>query len=385
MSGPVRLEVEATVGAARRGRLITPRGEILTPCFMPVGTRGAVKLLEASDLERLGVQVVLANTYHLMLRPGADVVDALGGIHRFTGWSGHVLTDSGGFQVFSLSGDVDDEGVTFRSVYDGSWRRLGPEDAVALQERIGADIQMVLDVCTGLPSSPAALRLALERSVAWAARAKAARSRPDQALFGIVQGGDDPELRRESAERTLEIGFDGYGIGGLSVGEARPVMLDALEAAIGVLPRDKPRYLMGVGDPVALVEGIARGVDLFDCVLPTRLGRHGNALTSVGRLSLRLASLRRSTEPLDPACSCGVCQRYPRGYVRHLLVTGEPTGARLVSYHNIHFLLRLAEEAREAIAAGPRALDALRGRVAATWDAPLGASECRAPGRAAFR
>lgn len=385
MTAPVSMEVEATAGAARRATLRTARGAIRTPCFMPVGTRGAVKLLDASDLEGLGAQVVLANTYHLMLRPGAAVVEALGGIHRFTGWSGHVLTDSGGFQVFSLSAAVDDDGVTFRSTYDGSWHRLRPEDAVSIQEAIGSDIQMVLDVCTGLPSAPAALRLALERSAAWAARAKAAHRRTDQALFGIVQGGDDLRLRRESAERTVAIGFDGYGIGGLSVGEPRPTMLAALEAAIEVLPKDRPRYLMGVGDPVALVEAIARGVDLFDCVLPTRLGRHGNALTGSGRLSLRLAAWQRSDEALDPTCTCPVCARYPRGYLRHLLVAEEPTGARLISLHNLHFLLRLAEEARDAVLAGTDALGDLRRRVAAAWEEGEHATSPRAPRPAAFR
>lgn len=385
MSAPLSLEVEATAGAARRATLRTARGVVRTPCFMPVGTRGAVKLLDAGDLEGLGVQVVLANTYHLMLRPGAEVVEALGGIHRLTGWNGHVLTDSGGFQVFSLSPAVDDDGVTFRSTYDGSWCRLRPEDAVGVQEAIGSDIQMVLDVCTGLPSPPGALRLALERSVAWAARAKAVHRRSDQALFGIVQGGDDLGLRRESAERTVAIGFDGYGIGGLSVGEPRPTMLAALHAALEVLPAERPRYLMGVGDPVALVEAIAAGVDLFDCVLPTRLGRHGNALTTSGRVSLRLAAWQRSDEPVDPTCTCAVCARYPRAYLRHLLLTREPTGARLISLHNVHFLLRLTEEARDAILEGAGALERLRRRVAAAWEEEEAGGGARAPRPAAFR
>ena len=260
---------------------------------MPVGTRGAVKYLSAEDYERLGVQIVLGNTYHLMLRPGADVIARFGGLGRFSGWDGLTLTDSGGYQVFSLEPKVDDDGVTFRSTYDGSTHRLTPEAAVRVQEQIGADIQMVLDVCPPLPSPPDVVELAVKRTALWAARARSCHQRPDQALFGIVQGGTSEELRRVSAEQTAALDFDGYGIGGLSVGETRAEMLPALAAAIELLPPDRPRYLMGVGDPASLVESIALGVDQFDCVLQTRLGRHGTALTSTGQGAGQGGSPRR--------------------------------------------------------------------------------------------
>jgi queuine tRNA-ribosyltransferase len=365
VSGPVRLEVDATDGAARAGRMVTPRGEVPLPCFMPVGTRGAVRTLSSADLDALGPAVVLANTYHLMLRPGADVVAALGGLHRFCAWDGHLLTDSGGYQVFSLDPRVDDDGVTFRSTYDGSSRRLTPEGAVAVQEQLGADVQMVLDVCPPLPSPPAVVRVAVERTAAWAARARLAHRREGQALFGIVQGGVDHELRRESAERTVALGFDGYGIGGFSVGEPRDEMLPALAATVAALPADRPRYLMGVGDPVGLVEAVACGVDLFDCVLPTRLARHGTMLTSAGRLNVRNAANATDPGPVDPACPCPVCARWSRAYLRHLLSVGEPTAPRLLTIHNVAWLLALVDRARAAIRAGT--LGALRAEVAAAW------------------
>ncbi len=273
------VEVEAVDGAARTATVHTARGPFRTPCFMPVGTRGAVKLLDAADLDALSPQVVLANTYHLMLRPGAGVVADLGGLHRFTGWDGLMLTDSGGFQVFSLGPAVDDDGVTFASTYDGSRHRFTPEVAVAAQEAIGADIQMALDVCCGLPAPEPVVQLATERTIAWAARARAAHSRPDQSLFGIVQGGTSTSRRADCAARLAAMGFDGYAIGGLSVGEPLDEALPALAAAVAHLPTDRPRYLMGVGDPVSMVEAVALGVDMFDCVLPTRLARHGTALT----------------------------------------------------------------------------------------------------------
>jgi queuine tRNA-ribosyltransferase len=362
----LNLTVEATDGAARAGIVSTTRGTFRTPCFMPVGTRGAVRAVSTADLDELGVEVLLANTYHLMLRPGADTVARLGGLHEFAAWTGHVLTDSGGYQVFSLNPRVDDDGVTFKSTYDGSQHRLTPEDAVATQEALGGDIQMVLDVCPPLPSSTEVVRLAVERTAAWAARARAAHRREGQALFGIVQGGVDTDLRVESAQRTVDIGFDGYGIGGLSVGESRQEMLPALEAALGELPLDRPRYLMGVGDPVGLVEAIARGVDMFDCVLPTRLARHGTVLTSEGRVQLRNAAWADHDGPLDPACGCGVCARWSRGYLRHLLRLGDPGAARLVTLHNLAWVLELVGLVREAVTAGR--LAALRADVAAVWD-----------------
>ena len=368
---PLVVEVAATDGAARTGRVVTPRGAYRTPAFMPVGTRGSVKGLDSADLDALGAEVVLANTYHLMLRPGAEVVAALGGLHRFTGWTGHTLTDSGGFQVHSLRPKVDDDGVTFASVYDGAATRLTPEKAVEIQGLLGADIQMVLDVCATLPATPEVLRVAVDRTAEWAARARVhhdrVEARPDgQALFGIVQGGTDAALRSESAERTVALDFDGYGIGGLSVGEPRDEMLAVLAATVPYLPVDRPRYLMGVGDPVGMLESVALGVDQFDCVAPTRAARHGSIWTSTGRINLRNAVHATDDGPLDPACPCPTCARWSRGYLRHLLTVGEPTVWRLCSIHNLTYVLGLMDEAREAIATGR--LDALVSRTRHTWD-----------------
>jgi queuine tRNA-ribosyltransferase len=365
----VALTIEATDGDARAGRATTASGRTFaTPAFMPVGTRGVVRTLDSRDLERSGAEIMLANTYHLMLRPGADAVAAVGGLHRFAGWSGPMLTDSGGFQVFSLPAGhvkVDDEGASFRSAYDGSTHRLTPERAVEVQALLGADVQMVLDVCPPLPSPPDVLREAVERTAAWAARAKAA-PRPDtQSLFGIAQGGTDEALRRESASRTVEIGFDGYGIGGLSVGESREEMGPALGAAISVLPADRIRYLMGVGDPARLVDAIAMGVDLFDCVLPTRHGRHGTVLTDAGRYNLSNARFRTDPGPLDDACPCEVCQTASRAYLRHLLSVNEPTGARLVTLHNLAWLLRFVAAVRASIYSGT--FGAFRAATLAIW------------------
>ena len=276
-----------------------------------------------------------------------------------------MLTDSGGYQVFSLAPAVDDDGVTFRSTYDGSLHRLTPEGAVAVQEELGADIQMALDVCPPLPSPPEVVRLAVERTVAWAARARAAHRREGQALFGIVQGGVDGALRAECARRTVELDFAGYGIGGLSVGESRAELLDTLGVTLGELPGDRPRYLMGVGDPVGLVEAIGSGVDMFDCVLPTRLARHGTVLSSQGRLSLRSAAFARDGGPLDPACGCEVCGRWTRGYLRHLLVVNEPAVARLLTVHNLTWTLALVAGARQAVVDGRFA--AYRASVLAGW------------------
>ncbi len=362
---PVRFELAASDGTARTGTAFTAKGSYRTPCFMPVGTRGAIKYLSASDYERLGAEIVLGNTYHLMLRPGAETVAQFGGLGKFAAWGGLTLTDSGGFQVFSLEPKVDDDGVTFKSTYDGSKHRFTPEVAVHTQELLGADIQMVLDVCAPLPSSPDVIRLALERTSMWAARAKAAHQRPDQALFGIVQGGVSEAMRAESAQRTAALEFDGYGIGGLSVGETRAEMLPALAAALAHLPTDRPRYLMGVGDPASLVEAVGLGVDQFDCVMQTRIGRHGTALTAEGKLHVKNAKWALSEEPLDATCSCEVCTRHTRGYIRHLFQVGEPTAARLLSLHNIAWTLQLMDRMRAAIAAGT--FDALRREVLAVW------------------
>ena len=361
--------VEATSGKARAGWAETSRGRILTPCFMPVGTRGVVKSMSAEDMGRVGAQVLLANTYHLMLRPGADVVAGMGGLHGFTGWDGHFLTDSGGYQVMSLPCSVDDDGVTFRSSYDGLLQRLTPESAVVVQEALGADIQMVLDVCTELPAGRDALLQAGERTLAWARRAREVHSRPDQLLFGIVQGGAELDLRSEYAEALVDIGFDGYGIGGLSVGEEPGEMLAAVDAAVRRLPPDCPRYLMGVGDPAAIIAGIGLGVDLFDCVLPTRLGRHGTALTSSGRLPVKAGRFARDASPIDPTCKCAVCGRHSRAYLRHLLNVGEPSGGRLVSFHNLAWLADLVGRARRAVLDGT--FGELSAEVARTWGQDL--------------
>ena len=362
---PVRHETHFLDGAARAGVAHTARGSYRTPCFMPVGTRGAIKYLSAADYERLGAEIVLGNTYHLMLRPGAETVAKFGGLGKFAAWGGLTLTDSGGFQVFSLDPKVDDDGVTFKSTYDGSMHRFTPEIAVHTQELLGADIQMVLDVCVSLPSPPDVVRLGLERTSAWAARAKAAHQRPDQALFGIVQGGVSETMRAESAQRTAELEFDGYGIGGLSVGETRDEMVPALAAAIAHLPTDRPRYLMGVGDPASLVEAVGLGVDQFDCVMQTRIGRHGTALTDAGRLHIKNAKWALSDEPLDANCGCDVCTRHSRGYLRHLFQVGEPTAARLLSLHNVAWTLQLMDRMRAAIQAGTFA--DLRRSILATW------------------
>ena len=362
---PVRFETVASDGSARSGIAHTARGTYRTPCFMPVGTRGAIKYLSAADYERLGAEIVLGNSYHLMLRPGAETVAALGGLGAFAGWSGLTLTDSGGFQVFSLDPEVDDDGVTFKSTYDGSSHRFTPETAVHTQELLGADIQMVLDVCPRLPSPPEVIRLAVERTASWAARARATHRRDGQALFGIVQGGVDESLRAESAQRTVALGFDGYGIGGLSVGETRGEMVPALGAALAHLPTDRPRYLMGVGDPASLIEAVTLGVDQFDCVMQTRIGRHGTALTCGGKLHIKNAKHTLSDEPLDAGCSCEVCARHSRGYIRHLFQVGEPTASRLVSLHNISWTLQLMARMRAAIETG--ALGSLRQEVLAVW------------------
>ncbi|HEY9555632.1 MAG TPA: tRNA guanosine(34) transglycosylase Tgt [Acidimicrobiales bacterium] len=366
------LEITARDGAARAGTIRTARGEIRTPCFMPVGTRGAVRTLSSADLEDLGAQIVLGNTYHLMLKPGAELIERMGGLHRFEDWHGHLLTDSGGYQVFSLDpgGNVklDDDGVTFRSTYDGGTHRLTPELAVDIQTALGSDIQMVLDVCAPLPSPTPVLRLAVERTADWAARARKdflGRGRPELNQFGIVQGGTDAELRVESAQRTVAIGFDGYAVGGLSVGESRDLMLETLAATLPHLPDDQPRYLMGLGDPLGMVESVALGIDLFDCVLPTRFGRHGTILSTAGRYNLKRAENATADAPLDDTCSCPVCARWSRAYLRHLLVVDEPTAPRLMTLHNVWWTLRLIEEARSAIETGT--LDAVRSKVRAAY------------------
>lgn len=370
----LHIDVTATDGAARTGTIATSRGSLSTPLFMPVGTRATVKTLAPPDLEELGIPLILGNTYHLMLRPGADLIADLGGLHRFMDWHGHVLTDSGGYQIFSLEPKVTDDGATFRSTYDGDTHHLTPEGAVEIQSKLGADIQMVLDVCPPLPSTDRVVRAAVERTAIWGRRGRDAFLdlegwRDDRQLaqsqFGIAQGGTDLMMRAESARRTVELDFDGYAVGGLSVGESRAEMLPALGAALEHLPADQPRYLMGVGDPASIVEAVALGVDLFDCVLPTRLARHGTVLTSEGRLMIKNQEHERSDIPLDSDCSCPVCARWSRAYLRHLHRLKEPTGARLLTVHNVAWLSDLVASLRQAIAEGR--LDAVRRRVLEVW------------------
>ncbi len=352
MSEAVSFRVEHSDGAARAGVLLTPHGPVPTPAFMPVGTRGTVRTLDARDLGETGAQMVLANTYHLMLRPGAETVAALGGLHGFMAWDGPILTDSGGYQVLSLQPKVDEQGVAFRSTYDGAAVRLTPEGAVAVQELLGPDIAMMLDVPVALPAPREQVRQAMERTLRWAERARAAHHRPDQALFGIVQGGTDPELRAASAAATAALGFPGFGIGGLAVGEAVEDRHVALEAAVGALPAGAVRYLMGLGDTEGVLAAVGRGCDLFDCVWPTRLARHGKVLSRLGDYAVRRADLAEAGDPIDPDCPCLTCRRYSRGYLRHLRVTGELLGHRLLSIHNLTYTLGLLAGARRAIAAG---------------------------------
>jgi queuine tRNA-ribosyltransferase len=319
---------------------------------MPVGTRGSVKGIDASDLKSLGTEITLANSYHLSLRPGADVIAELGGIQRFTGWRGPILTDSGGYQVFSLSPRVSEEEVVFRSTYGGSEVRLSPERAMSIQDTLGSDIAMVLDILVGLPAPRAEVEAAMRQSLRWAERAQAARRRDDRALFGIVQGGIDLELRAESAAETAALGFDGFGIGGLSVGESRHDRNLALDACVPELPKDKIRYVMGLGDTDGLIDAVARGCDLFDCVLPTRLARHGKALHPHGDLSMRSAAAARDPRPIQRNCGCATCRGYSRGYLRHLLSIREISGGRLITLHNLHYTLDLLRRLRESIVAG---------------------------------
>jgi len=336
---------------ARVGMLRTLHGEVPTPAFMPVGTQATVKTMAPRELEEIGASIVLANTYHLYLRPGAEVVAKLGGLHRFMGWPRAILTDSGGFQVFSLSHrrKLSDEGVVFKSHVDGSEHLLTPEKAIMVQEQLGADIIMALDECTPPDCDEGYAREAMERTHRWAQRSKAAHVRADQALFGISQGGMYPALRRESAKALAELDFPGYGIGGLSVGEAKAVTWEMLEATMSHLPADKPRYMMGVGSPEDLFEGVARGVDMFDCVLPTRIARNGALLTRHGRLNIRNAKNTLADGPIEDSCQCYTCRTFSLAYLRHLFQSGEILGLRLATTHNLYFLLELMREIRTAI------------------------------------
>ncbi len=348
-------ELVAQDGPARSGVLRTAHGDVPTPAFMPVGTKATVKGIDPDALRDLGAAILLGNTYHLHFRPGVETIEELGGLHRFMAWNGPILTDSGGFQVFSLRDTiraVDDDGVSFRSVYDGDSARLTPELAADIQRRLGSDIAMALDICLPAQASAAELEVAAARTTAWGRRQLAAPRGAGQLLFGIAQGGVHPELRRRSIEEITSLGFDGHALGGLSVGEERGLMLDTVGWAAPLLPADKPRYFMGIGDPEGILEMIARGIDMFDCVLPTRLGRTGAALTWSGRLNLKNVAFARDRRPLDEDCSCPACTRFSRAYLRHLVNQQELLGLILLSMHNVRFVLDVTAGARAAIALG---------------------------------
>ena len=349
-------EVVATDGAARRGRMLTAHGGVDTPAFMPVGTRASVKSLSPDDLREAGAQLVLSNTYHLLVRPGPELVRELGGLHRFMGWGGPILTDSGGFQVFSLAKlrRLSERGVTFRSPIDGATHELTPEGVVDIQRTLGVDIMHPLDECLGYPATRPATERSLALTLRWAARALTAhRAAGDgPALFGIVQGGFEEDLRARAAAETVALGFDGYAIGGMAVGEPKPLMRELTAAVAAALPADRPRYLMGVGKPDDLIEAVASGVDMFDCVLPTRNARNGQAFTPDGPLTLKQARFTRDPSPLQADCPCYACRRFSRAYLRHLFMAQELLVYRLLSLHNLHFFLGLMSAMRTAIAEG---------------------------------
>ncbi len=339
----------------RLGKITTSHGEINTPVFMPVGTQATVKTLSPADLKDLGAEIVLSNTYHLFLRPGHELIRDFGGLHPFMGWDRPILTDSGGFQVFSLAElrKVTDEGVTFQSHLDGGAKHfITPEHAVAIQEALGADIIMAFDECIPYPATRDYAEESLERTLRWARRCREAKQETGQALFGIVQGGMYPDLRRRSAGALVDIGFDGYAIGGLSVGETKPLMEEMIEATAPHLPEDRPRYLMGVGTPEDLVEGVERGIDMFDCVMPTRNARNGTFFTSFGKLVIKNSRHERDREPIDPACGCYTCRNFSRAYLRHLFNAGEVLALRLGTIHNLFFYLALMRSIRQGLEQG---------------------------------
>lgn len=351
---PFSFQIEARQDRARAGKFNTPHGELHTPVFAPVGTQATVKSLTPDQLSDLKASLVLANTYHLHLRPGDELISDMGGLHEFMGWSGPILTDSGGFQVFSLANNrrIDQDGVTFRSHIDGSRQRLDPEKSILIQENLGADIIMAFDECSD-PYDKEYVRAAMVRTHSWAERCQQAKTRSDQALFGIVQGGIFEDLRQESAECIADLDFPGNAIGGLSVGETKSEMHTILELVDNVLPEEKPRYLMGVGTPEDLVNGISRGVDIFDCVLPTRLARHNAAMNRYGdRLNIVNAQYARDRQPLDQQCTCYTCQNFSRAYIRHLIISKEMLAATLLSIHNLHTLIKLADDIRQSILIG---------------------------------
>lgn len=378
----MKFTVLARDGAARVGRLSTPHGEIVTPAFCPVGSDAVVRTLAAGDLEALGVEIVMANAYHLSLRPGHEAIARLGGLHRFMSWPHPLMTDSGGFQIFSLTGltRVTNDGVVFQSHLDGSRHEVTPERAIEIQHAIGADLIMAFDECPPYPSTREAAAQALRRTLAWAVRCRVthARSprRETQTLFGIVQGGVFPDLRAEAAEATAALGFDGYAIGGLSVGEPRSQMLEVVDQVCPRLPEDAPRHLLGVGPPGDLIECVARGIDLFDCVMPTRHARNGMLFTSLGPVIIKQARYAHDEAPLDPACACPTCRRFSRAYLRHCFMSGESVAARLNTIHNLFYYLRVMEQIREAIRHGRLAALREQGRTQAGATPQIGAAPC---------
>ncbi|MEF2146221.1 MAG: tRNA guanosine(34) transglycosylase Tgt [Desulfovibrionaceae bacterium] len=356
MAEPGNFTIHSTDGLARRGTLSTAHGEIQTPIFMPVGTQGTVKAVAPDDLENIGAQIILGNTYHLYLRPGDDLVARRGGLHKFSQWNKPILTDSGGFQVFSLSSirTISEKGVEFRSYLDGSKHFFSPEKVVSIQQNLGSDIMMVLDECVGFGADRDYTAQSLERTTRWAQRCRDAHEpgQNGQIMFGIIQGGFHEDLREKSLAQLSEIPFEGFAIGGLSVGESTEEMYKILNHIAPLMPKEKPRYLMGVGTPLDILEGIGAGVDMFDCVLPTRNARNGTLFTSQGKVNIKRAEFKEDDGPLDPACNCYTCRTFSRAYLRHLYVSGEILSYRLNSLHNLAFFLELARQAREAIVQG---------------------------------
>jgi len=346
----IKYELIKKDNKARLGKLITNHGTYDTPMFMPVGTLANVKTLTKEELKEANSAIILSNTYHLWLRPGEDIVNKAGGLHKFMNYDGPILTDSGGFQVFSLANkkDIKEEGVTFKSHLDGSKLLLTPELSIQIQNKLDSDIAMSFDECIPYPSSYEYTKASTERTIRWAIRGKNAHKNENQSLFGIVQGGAFTDLREYSAKETVKLDFDGYSIGGTSVGEGKDVMYKMVEDAIRYLPEDKPRYLMGVGEPIDILEGVQRGIDMFDCVLPTRLARHGNAFTRSGKINIKNAKYKEDFTPIDD-CDCYTCKNYTKAYIRHLITCNESLGGRLLSIHNIRFLIKLTEDIRESI------------------------------------
>ena len=343
---------ECKQSGARYGRLHTPHGTFETPVFMPVGTQATVKTLSPEEVAEMGAKIILANTYHLWLQPGEDIVKEAGGLHNFENWNGALLTDSGGFQVFSLSNlrKIEEDGVTFRDHRNGAKLFMSPEISIDVQNKLCADIIMSFDECPPYPVTREYMQKSVDRTLRWAQRGKKAHKNPEtQALFGIVQGGEFPDIREYCAKKMVEMDFPGYSIGGVSVGEPKDVARRMVEYTVPFLPKDKPRYLMGVGSPDDLIDGAINGIDMFDCVLPTRIARHGTAMTSQGRVVIKNKKYERDFTPLDPDCGCYACKNYTRSYIRHLIKANETFGQRLVSYHNLYFLLQLMEKIREAI------------------------------------